>query len=97
MPNRGDIVDYTYATKVDVEQGGVIVGVIGYVTVPAIVIAEPSQNVCDLFVLCEPTDMGELFNSNIIKGVLQGPPAPDTKQGKRVDPTAQPGQPGTWS
>lgn len=98
MPVRGDIVDYTYATQVDVQDpDGVVRPKIGYVTRPAVVMAEPSPNVCDLFVFCEPFELGEMSPNTIARGVLQGPAAPDTRKGSRVDPTAQPGQPGTWS
>jgi hypothetical protein len=96
MAVRGDIVDYTIARLVDVlEQDGIWRPQIGYLTLPAIVIAETTTDVLDLYVLGEAWEFGA--NSLVVRGVAKGPAAPDTRKGSRVDPTARPGQPGTWS
>lgn len=97
MAIRGDIVDYTYATTVDVQDpDGIWRPKIGYVTRPGIVLAE-LDDVVDLFVFCELFELGQSASNTIVLGVLKGPSAPDTRKGQRVDPTAVPDQPGTWS
>lgn len=96
MAVRGDIVDYTFATSVDTQNpDGTITGKVGYDTRPAIVLAETSTDVLDLYVFANTWEVPN--NDPIVLGVLKGPAAPDTRKGQRVDPTAQPGQPGTWS
>jgi hypothetical protein len=96
MPNRGQIVQYTYAELVDQQQpDGTWIGVVGYTTLPAVVLQENSATNVDLHVF------GELWrfpnNDPVIRGVVQGSAPPDTKRGSNANPTAVPGQPGTWS
>lgn len=96
MPVRGQIVDYTYATNVDTANpDGTVTGKVGYTTRPAIVLAETSTDVVDLFVFGESWEFANGTPFQV--GIRKGPAAPDTRKGSRVDPTAQPGQPGTWS
>lgn len=95
MASRGQIVNYTYAANIDVVENGQTVSRIGYFTRPAIVLVDHGGNVCDLFVFGETWEFPN--NTNVIFRVSQGPKPPDSPSGKNVDPTAVPGQAGTWS
>lgn len=96
MPNRGTIVDYTVAIYVDVlDPDGIWRPKVGYVTRPAIVIEDKGAAGVTLQVFGEP--VGTESRGSVVTGVLEGPAAPDTRQGRRADPAAVPGQPGTWS
>lgn len=96
MAVRGDIVDYTFATSVDTPNpDGTITAKIGFNTLPAVVLAIYADNTVDLVGFGEEWQFPG--NNRIMYGVSPGPAAPDATKGKRVDPTAVPGQRGTWS
>ncbi len=98
MPDRGETVDYTYAVQVDVQgPDGIWRPQVGFNTLPAIVLADRGAAGVDLKVISCDGSAYAYPGDSLVLGVQAGPAAPDTKQGRRVDPTAQIGQPGTWS